>query len=326
MRYKDVNSGKENGVVYTPAKMAEYVASELIRIKDAAGLENISVLDPAVGKGELLIAFIRAVREKDSFAKICAVGYDIDAEVCAETKKKLTGLYPDAVIDIRCGDFLAAAENGTAGVYDFVIANPPYVRTQTMENAYAQSISEKLRLKGRIDIYYAFLICIAKVLKEDGAAGVITSNKFLTVRSGESVRAFLADNCVLHRTIDLGDTKPFQASVLPCLLFFSRGRTSPSKKVSFTSVYETDGSQNAASAGSVFDVLNEEGDCRRVSNGKTFHCSQGFLGTIQPQEPWTLLTKETKIWTKRRKRTPGCVFPTWEKSALVSKLPPTMYL
>ena len=40
--------------------------------------------------------------------------------------------------------------------YDFIIANPPYVRTQIMGAKQAQLISAQFGLSGRIDLYLCF--------------------------------------------------------------------------------------------------------------------------------------------------------------------------
>ena len=129
-------------------------------------------------------------------------------------------MYPSAEIEIRIGDFLEAVEHGTVEKYDLVIANPPYIRTQIMGSERAQMIAEKMQLTGRVDIYYAFLLYTKHVLKEDGVSGYITSNKFMTIKSGNSVRNYMIQNYKIHQITDLGDTKLFTASVLPCIIIF----------------------------------------------------------------------------------------------------------
>ena len=128
-------------------------------------------------------------------------------------------------IEIRNKDFIKSVERGEIEKFDIVIANPPYIRTQIIGSDQAQMISDKLNLSGRIDIYYAFLLYSKYVLKPNGIAGFITSNKFLTIKAGTAVRNYMLQNYHIYHLIDFGDTKLFSASVLPCIIIFSIGKT-----------------------------------------------------------------------------------------------------
>ena len=260
MRYANIKKEKTNGVVYTPTVMADYLSLEMIRYKPCNSNSTgvIRVLDPAVGKGELLISFLKAIK-KICTVKIEVVGYETDMAICKETRETLSNLFPDVELSIRNEDFLKAVEEQTTGLYDYVIANPPYVRTQIIGSEKAQKMSSKLKLSGRIDIYYAFIICTKSVLKDDGIAGYITSNKFLTIKSGAAVRNYIIDNYKIHRIIDFGDTKLFSASVLPCIMVFSKGKTTQRKEVLFTSVYQASKNQTDGNITNIFDAIHKSG-------------------------------------------------------------------
>lgn len=172
VRYSKTSKEKENGVVYTPVEMADYVSAEMLKYGSIKGKEIIEVLDPAVGKGELLISMINTIKSKYNNS-IRVVGYETDSAVCKETEKRIKTLFPDVEVFIKNEDFLNDIEEGKTGTYDFVIANPPYIRTQILGSDRAQKIAEKLSLYGKIDIYYAFLVCTKEVLKDDGVSGYI---------------------------------------------------------------------------------------------------------------------------------------------------------
>jgi len=108
---------------------------------------------------------------------------------------------------------------------DVVIANPPYVRTQILGSEKAQNLAKKFNLKGRVDLYYPFLIAMTESLKEGGILGVITSNRYLSTKGGESIRKYLVENYEIIELVDLGDTKLFEAAVLPAI-FIGRKRKS----------------------------------------------------------------------------------------------------
>ena len=84
MRYSNTGKSKENGVVYTPSQMADYLAAEILMYGKESFENRIDILDPAVGGGELLISMIQAIKQKTDCA-IMAVGYETDENVCQET-------------------------------------------------------------------------------------------------------------------------------------------------------------------------------------------------------------------------------------------------
>ena len=306
MRYSNAGKLKENGVVYTPTEMANYLAFEIYKYWKADKTDNICILDPAVGQGELLVAMIQLLIT-NGIEKITAVGYETDDRVALDTQKKLASLFPDVKIEIRVGDFLKAVELNTAGKYDFVIANPPYIRTQILGSDRAQQISEKLSLSGRIDIYYAFLVYTKNVLKSNGVAGYITSNKFLTIKSGNAVRNYMLQNYQLHRITDLGDTKLFSASVLPCIIVFSNGKTEDRTDVAYTSVYEKIEGDSEKCISGIFDAIYDSG-IFQIADGKKYNFQQGILQSTDEGALWNILSDEIMDWLEQ-----GFIFRISEK-------------
>lgn len=312
MRYSNTGREKENGVVYTPTEMADYVASEMLKYKSNGFNGQISILDPAVGEGELLIAMINAVISEG--LPITAVGYETDKEVAKNTEIKLKKIYPEVDIEIRYKDFLEAVEEETVGYYDLVIANPPYIRTQIMGSEKAQTIAKKTNLDGRIDIYYAFLLYTKKVLKSDGISGYITSNKFMTIKSGNLVRNFIISNYKLHRITDLGDTKLFNASVLPCIMIFSLGTTDNEEDVAFTSVYQDfSESQDVENISNVFDAIYRKG-FYKLPDGRIYNYQQGNMHSIALNTTWAISSVENKQWLEQVQ------YYTWRTFADIGKI------
>lgn len=296
MRYSNTGKNKENGVVYTPEKMANYVAEEILNYRTSAFDSEISILDPAVGTGELLIAMLNAISEQGKRIKV--VGYETDEGVGKETQKKLKTMFPQVEIEIRTSDFLDAVEVGTAGKYDCVIANPPYIRTQIMGSFRAQKIAQKLSLSGRVDIYYAFLLYTREVLKPSGVAGFITSNKFMTIKAGNSVRNYMVQNYALHHITDLGDTKLFSASVLPCIVIFSLGQTLEKESVNFTSIYEVSNDGKCKNIQTIFDAIYADG-VYQLPDGRAYRFQQGTIQSVENDALWTVSSCENKGWLRK---------------------------
>jgi len=153
-------------------------------------------------------------------------------------------------------------------------------------------------LKGRIDIYYAFLVMTARVLAPDGIAGYITSNKFLSIKSGATVRKFMMENYKLYSLVDYGDTKVFEnAAVLPCTIVFGLGRTDDCTKVSFTTIYQTGKCDGAISCESLFEQLHHTGKYR-MQDGRVFDLKCGTLNSCKPGEVWAFGNAETSEWLR----------------------------
>lgn len=297
MRYSNESHNKANGVVYTPAAMANYLANKMKSCSQATDSESIYILDPAVGQGELLVAMIISLMPDGKH--IYAVGYETDEKVAIATQSLLSSKFPNVTIDIRTGDFLEAVEMGIAGKYDYVIANPPYVRTQIMGSKRAQAIAEKLSLTGRIDIYYAFLVYTKEVLKKTGIAGYITSNKFMTIKAGASVRNYMFDTYNMYQITDLGDTKLFDASVLPCIMVFSLGKTTNRQSVHFTSVYECKEQESPVERiADVFDAIEKAGTYA-LPDGRTYRYQQGTIQSTKRGELWTISSDESATWLSK---------------------------
>ncbi|MCA8292141.1 Eco57I restriction-modification methylase domain-containing protein [Burkholderia vietnamiensis] len=132
--------------------------------------------------------------------------------------------------------------DGQQEPFHLVIANPPYVRTQILGAEQAQALAQSFGLTGRVDLYYPFLLGISRVLAEGGVTGVITSNRFMTTKSGQAVRRALLSQFQIVHAWDLGDTKLFDAAVLPSVLV-AKG-TADTKHphaagIEFSTIYET---------------------------------------------------------------------------------------
>ena len=156
-------------------------------------------------------------------------------------------------------------------------------------------------------------MCTSAVLKENGVAGYITSNKFLTIKSGSNVRDYMLDNYKIHRITDLGDTKLFSASVLPCIMVFSKGITENENKVSYTSVYQTFNDETDGKIDDIFDAIYESG-CYELPDGKKYRYQQGVLQGTHKGDLWTIQSDETQKWLSVVER------KTWQRFSDIGKV------
>lgn len=314
---------KQTGATFTPVELAEYLTRKLI--SHIAFKESLEVLDPACGEGELLLSISKVLHEQKY--EFSLTGYDSNNEYLAVAKKRLKSSGA-AQTNLFLGDFLEAVDlsvnqllldfdnsekdNSINEFADLIIANPPYVRTQILGSEKAQRLAKKFSLKGRVDLYYPFLIAMTASLKEDGILGVITSNRYLSTKGGESIRRYLAENYEIIEIIDLGDTKLFDAAVLPAI-FIGRKRKAKQcnpKESRFIKVYEElNGYEGRLQpANNVFDVLNQEGCGYFLVGDKKYKKTEGVLKYAETNgNPWVMLSKKETNWVTTIDKNAACV-------------------
>lgn len=318
MRYKNQAKEKNNGVVYTPPAMATYIANEIVSGYKFDNSPVVKILDPALGEAELAIAVISTIKAIHPNKKISVHGYDIDPVSVAKSKACIKEAFPDVEINFIVQDFLSVetVENN----FDIVIANPPYIRTQILGEDVSKRLSEKFGLKGKIDIYYAFFIVSLGILKEGGVAGFITSNKFLTINSGKTLREYLYQNARILTISDFGDTRVFNAAVLPCVTVFKKSTHifSEDYQVKFNSIYLNgeDSEQNGVTpVSSVYDCISKDG-IFIDDNGVQYKAESGYtlLTSDTYREPWVITTNAQEKWLKRVEKN------TWKTFGEVAKV------
>jgi len=150
-----------------------------------------------------------------------------------------------------------------------------------------------------------------KILKEKGVAGFITSNKFLTIKAGKSIRVFLRYFAKIYEITDFGDTKLFDAAVLPCTMIFSKG-SCYDMDTKFTSIYEANqGESNHFS--SLFDGISFNGVIT-VDSNKHYLIKQGTLTIDEGNEIWRLAEEQNNAWLRNIERN------TWKYVCQIAKI------
>lgn len=301
---------KTEGAHYTPDHLAGFVARQLSGLLTSKHKSPLRVLDPATGDGALLVALLGALSNA-GIEDVEVYGFELSSASMTVASERLQKLFPKASIQLSQGDFLAyVLENHgchpltlfdaptEATRFDVVIANPPYVRTQVMGAAESQRLAEHFGLTGRVDLYHAFLMGIARVLEPGGVAGVIVSNRFMTTRSGMSIRGDLLRQFHPLHVWDLGDTKLFSAAVLPAVLLLERknGQIRPSESARFTSIYSSKLEGKAFAVPNAIDALDHQG-LVETWDGRRFSVEHGLLDHGSSEEDvWRISTETGDAW------------------------------
>ena len=295
-RYGDVSDTKADGATFTPTELADFVAAQMLSVAQLPSDRLITVLDPALGHGELLLSLMSLL---DRPAKV--VGYETDQKSLDTARLRLSAKFPNVTLDLRHGSFLDHViddfEPGlfaSAERYDLIIANPPYVRTQIMGATRSQLLAKQFGLSGRVDLYHAFLLGMATVLDDHGTAGMIVSNRFMITRGGGATRKALLQNLDLKRIFDLGDTKLFNAAVLPAVII-AKGKAKKSERPEFLTIYETQ-SASARPVQNPIEALAFEG-VSELPDGRRFAVAYGHLDNGQDDSGiWRRGSDALDVW------------------------------
>lgn len=299
-----VSTIKSTGATFTPPDLAKFIARSIIsKLNFGGDAKVIKVLDPSCGDGSLLEAF--RIESNLVDIKVELFGYDINSEYLLEAKKNIGQLATLVEKDFLLSDqndlFHQTSNKDDSCFYDVIIANPPYVRTQVLGAEYSKKLANQYNLKGKIDLYHAFIIEMTKRLKENGVVGLITSNKFISNKSGAGIRCFLTKNFNIEHVYDLGDTKFFDAAVLPAIVIGSKVKSPENKNAYFSKIYQLHVNNYNDSK-----VINIDSKIEMVDNSKSgiykfeedfFEKTDGQLKFIKNKAcNWSLLTLEEKAW------------------------------
>jgi adenine-specific DNA-methyltransferase len=309
-RYSEVDAQKSSGATYTSQDFATFVAKQILKLAKLPPRGKIRVLDPAVGDGELLDSLIKLI-PATARNRLEVVGYDTNPIAIRIASDRLARDFPKLNFRVEQKDFLEHVINLRGGgelllsneaniPFDLVIANPPYVRTQIMGAQQAQQLAKDYGLTGRVDLYYPFLLSISDVLAENGVAGVITSNRFMTTRSGQAVRRSLLSRFRVAHVWDMGDTKLFEAAVLPSVLL-ARGTPDHAHPhidgIEFSSIYETTDAPCARATDTLAALSADNGAVISIDDGRRFRIKHGILDNGgDPEGVWRVATKGTDQW------------------------------
>jgi len=305
---------KETGATFTPDKLADFLAAKLLQYCDPSE-SKLKVLDPSCGDGALLKSASKKLVSKNIDFEI--LGYDLNLNFLNEASIDLQNIVIQEDITLINEDFLESIEvkpktpelfsslvksTNLNNSIDLVIANPPYVRTQILGSDYSQRIAEKFSLKGRVDLYYPFLIAMTYALKEGGILSVVTSNRYLTTKSGISIRKFLENNFEILEILDLGDTKLFDAAVLPAVFIGRKKSNANNQNSKFVKVYEEHDNVDSTvkTFKDVYEIIEDDSDGYFEIDDRVFKKTSGKAFFTRTKEShWNLLTKEEENWIDR---------------------------
>ena len=213
---------RENGVVFTPCYIVEYILENTLNEQLS---EDSVIIDPACGSGAFLVLAAEKLSLKlnKSIAETISqniFGIDLSEDNVRRTKELLTllvlsyGESADSLcFNIKVADSLKENWFELFGkkTFHFVIGNPPYVNTHDMSKDTISYLKKNYRTtqKGTFNIFYAFIEQSMKFLSPNGMLGFIIPNNYLTITAAEDLRKYLVENKYLSKIIDFGENMIF---------------------------------------------------------------------------------------------------------------------
>lgn len=233
---KDQRKGK--GIVYTPTSIKDYIIGSTIV---SANIPYIC--DPSCGCGSFLISAAEFIHHKyhisysEVFKKyIFGIDIDIHAIEKAETLFNVLAFLHDETIDnhnLICGDALDLSvlkslyklvPNG----FDYVIGNPPYVRSRNMSDDSKKHLKNWETAKsGNVDLYIPFFEVGIYLLKTNGRLGYISPNTFLQSVNGRSLRQHFLNAEYDISILDFRETQVFNnVTSYTCIVLIDKNNVS----------------------------------------------------------------------------------------------------
>ena len=202
---------KENGVIFTPEWVVDFMVGETLSSQKLIGGEKI--LDAGCGEGIFALIATKKFSELTGKAieKVIEENIyftDISQEHTEKTKQNLQKLSEkeikkfNAITDDFC--FHDFGEK-----FDFVIGNPPYVRIQNLNGR--KELLQKSFItasNGSIDLYFCFFERALKLLKENGKISFITPNSHFYSAAGKNLRNLILPH--LTRVINFDHFQVFK--------------------------------------------------------------------------------------------------------------------
>ncbi len=179
---------RESGYYSTPKFIAQFLTESMLELNP----NGKYVLDPAVGKEELLEPFFLAGKQIDSFDLI-----DFGSNLYS------TNFYNQDFIEYFKGlKINLIFDQKINSKYDYLISNPPY---NCHEIDFIRKNKAQLKKLfpqvGALNMYSMFLAALIDLAKDKAMIGVILSDSFLTAKLHSGLRQKIIDECTIHNLI-----------------------------------------------------------------------------------------------------------------------------
>jgi type I restriction-modification system DNA methylase subunit len=120
--------------------------------------------------------------------------------------------------------------------FDIVLANPPYVRMELLDNKSEKLYKDNFSTVSapRADLYVYFYELAHQLLRDGGSVALITSNKFFSAAYGERLRSYLHSSFSINSITNFGDLPIFGAAAYPAIFIAQKGNSGDQYELTVT--------------------------------------------------------------------------------------------
>lgn len=279
----------EYGEVFTRRWVVEALL-DLIGYTHDKDLASKMIVEPSVGSGafigpivERLIASTGGVPDAERL-RGAVRAYDLQESHVATSRALVVGLLAAsgmppgdakslATTWIVHADFLLGQMPSNV---DFVVGNPPYIRTEELDDALeAQYRTRWTTMRGRADIYVGFFERGLSMLGKNGSLGYICADRWMRNDYGSSLRQLITDQYAVRTIWQMHDADAFEAEVsaYPAITVVARDHQSSVAVVEATHEFD------ANSAVRAVEFTLGDGETAHGSGFKAHRLRHWFEGT-----------------------------------------------
>ena len=253
---------KKDGKIFTPKETVWRMLSDVLKW-DKLKYENGRVywpnvrkhiIDNSCGDGAFLACIVdfyihntsvttrRTKKEIKELLETYIHGIELDPseyQKCIERLDKIAALdgIKDVKWDIKNCDALSCHDYD--GKMDFVVANPPYIRTHDLD---CDLSGYTFTTEGMKDIYLAFYELGFRMMNETGQMCYITPSSWFMSTAGKKMRGYIAENRNLVHVEDYGHTQLFEnATTYVAITKFNREKNESVEYVEMEPTDDKDG-------------------------------------------------------------------------------------
>lgn len=223
---------KMDGGYYTPNHIVKYIVDETIVTKG-------TVCDPACGSGAFLVESAKKLKKYTNkpyyeIYKHNLFGVDIVSVNVERTKIVLSLLailekedIEDYVFNIYHGDSLTISWNDKVksfSGFDFVVGNPPYVRTKNLRTDVKEAIKNWYTGSiGNVDLYIPFFELAVSITNKKARIGFITPSTYFSSVNARNLRKYLSEKSLVEKIVDFNGWQIFKgATTYTCITLLNK--------------------------------------------------------------------------------------------------------
>lgn len=226
-------------------------------------LASTRIVEPSIGSGAFVIPIVErllasAKAHDASFESLreALFGMDLQLSHVQTCRAKIKDLLvkqgfnvnkSQALVEswLRQGDFLL---DEVPDQVDFVVGNPPYIRTEDLDDAVEKAYRARWNtMRGRADIYIGFYERGLSILNKGGKLSYICADRWMHNSYGKNLRRLVASNYSVETIWQMHDVDAFETEVsaYPAITVIANAPQRAATFIDTSGCFNKDSSRNA---------------------------------------------------------------------------------